>query len=75
MELEDNSPMPFGLHRGVPMEEVKAKYLLWLWNEGLYRETSSRDMRGDVARYIKKSMAALEKECSNIIVRKEYHMT
>ena len=28
-KLNDDSPMPFGKHRGKPMEEVPADYLIW----------------------------------------------
>ncbi len=31
--LTDESPMPFGKHKGKPMEEVPARYLLWLYDE------------------------------------------
>lgn len=29
-ELTDQDPMPFGAHKGKPMEEVPASYLDWL---------------------------------------------
>ena len=34
MKLTDKSPMPWGKHKGVPMANVPAKYLLWLLSEG-----------------------------------------
>lgn len=30
--LNDNSPMPFGKHKGVKMANVPASYLLWLYD-------------------------------------------
>lgn len=58
-ELADNDPMPFGQYKGVPMEKVPAKYLLWLRNEGCYNKK--------VAAYIESSLAALMKECPDYI--------
>jgi len=36
--LEDGDPMPFGKHKDEPMVDVPARYLVWLWNEGLGAE-------------------------------------
>ncbi len=33
MKLTDDSPMPFGKHRGEKMADVPASYLLWLGAE------------------------------------------
>ena len=33
--LTDTDPMPFGKHKGEPMQDVPASYLRWLWNDGL----------------------------------------
>lgn len=33
MNLTDNSPMPFGKHKGTAMANVPANYLMWLYNE------------------------------------------
>ena len=33
-KLTDDSPMPWGKHKGVKMANVPAKYLLWLHNDG-----------------------------------------
>lgn len=30
VQMTDKDPMPFGKYRGVPMEDVPAKYLDWL---------------------------------------------
>ena len=33
MILTDESPMPFGKHKGTAMANVPADYLLWMWNK------------------------------------------
>lgn len=33
--LNDTDPMPFGKHKGEPMQDVPARYLQWLWNDGM----------------------------------------
>lgn len=52
--LTDTDPMPFGKHKGVPMQDVPAKYLLWLHNEGCSNLL--------VANYIHNSMDAIKME-------------
>lgn len=56
-ELTDLDPMPFGKHRGLPMQDVPADYLHWLWTNG-----KSQDKSDPVAAYIRKNLAALKKE-------------
>lgn len=34
MALTDNSPMPYGKHKGKQMIDVPADYLLWLYDNG-----------------------------------------
>ncbi|MFV0329969.1 MAG: putative quorum-sensing-regulated virulence factor [Dysgonomonas sp.] len=51
MKLTDNSPMPFGVHKGTKMANVPAKYLLWIYEQNL-----------DVMNYIKENMEVLQKE-------------
>lgn len=31
-KLTDESPMPWGKHKGKQMADVPASYLMWLWN-------------------------------------------
>lgn len=33
--LTDNSPMPFGKYKGTPMANVKASYLLYIYDQNL----------------------------------------
>lgn len=54
-DLTDTSPMPFGKHKGAPMQDVPASYLHWLWNNGL-----AEDKRSPVAAYIRENLEALE---------------
>ena len=55
--LQDTDPMPFGKHKGIPMQDVPASYLFWLWTNGL-----SSDKVNPVAAYIRRNLHALEKE-------------
>lgn len=32
MALTDDSPMPFGIYKGDPMENVPDQYLRWIYN-------------------------------------------
>lgn len=56
--LTDESPMPFGKHKGIPMSKVPVKYLFWLWTNGLESEIET----SDVAAYIATNIEALRKE-------------
>lgn len=62
--LADNDPMPFGKHKGVPLEKVPARYLLWLWDNGVYAEAGK-----PLHEYIKNSFSALETEATDYIVQ------
>ena len=59
--LQDSDPMPFGKHKGEPMENVPASYLHWLWTNE--RDPMSRKVRVDrVADYIHRNMHILKIE-------------
>lgn len=60
MQLGDTDPMPFGKHKGQPMELVPASYLHWLWTQG-----KEHDQVCPVADYIRRNLNALQKEYSN----------
>ena len=49
--------MPFGKYKGVPMQEVPASYLHYLWSSGL-----KSDGRSNVAAYIRENLEALKIE-------------
>jgi uncharacterized protein (DUF3820 family) len=50
----DNTPMPFGMHRGKAMANVPAHYLLWLFDKGCDHE--------GVKQYIIANLDLLKKE-------------
>ena len=56
--LNDESPMPFGKHKGKPMSEVPADYLFWYWTNG----GEQKKDRDPVARYIDENLDALKQE-------------
>lgn len=56
-ELNDTDLMPFGKHKGIPMQDVPAGYLHYLWQNGL-----SSDSQSDVADYIRRNINALKLE-------------
>lgn len=53
-DLKDTDPMPFGKHKGMPMQDVPASYLHWFW--------TNCDRNGDVADYIRRNLAVLMAE-------------
>jgi hypothetical protein len=55
--LTDTDKMPFGKHKGVPMQDVPASYLHYLWANGL-----SSDSQSNVADYIRRNKSALKQE-------------
>jgi len=56
-ELNDLSPMPFGKHKGEPMQDVPASYFHYLWTSGL-----RDDKQSNVAAYIRRNLSALKQE-------------
>lgn len=56
MDVTDNTPMPFGKHKGKAMVNIPAKYLLWLYGQGC-------DHAG-VKRYILDNLEGLKKEAN-----------
>lgn len=61
-ELQDTDPMPFGKHKGIPMQDVPASYLHWLWANG-----KKEDKQCSVADYIRRNITALKKELPDAI--------
>jgi len=60
--LTDTDPMPFGKWKNVPMQDVPASYLHYLWQNGL-----KNDKVSNVASYIKKNLLALSQENPDLI--------
>lgn len=56
-ELGDTDLMPFGKHRGTPMQDVPASYLHYLWTNGMREDKTSA-----VADYIRRNLSGLKKE-------------
>lgn len=56
-KLRDIDKMPFGMHKGIRMQDVPASYLHWLWTSGKKEDTVC-----PVAAYIKQNLLALKKE-------------
>lgn len=54
MALNDDSLMPYGVHKGEKMANVPATYLMWLYNENKCNK--------DVRDYIDDNLDVLEKE-------------
>lgn len=52
--LTDTDLMPFGMHKGIPMQDVPPRYLAWLKEEGC------RDVA--VSNYIHNSWDAIQME-------------
>ena len=66
-EMSDEDEITFGKYNGTPIGKVPASYLLWLWDNGMWRETLSN--RSDPVRfYIMKHFHALETECPDRII-------
>lgn len=56
IELKDTDPMPFGMHKGIPMQDVPASYMFWHWTKrGL-----EHDKINPVADYIRRNLSAFE---------------
>lgn len=58
VKLEDDSLMPFGKHKDLPMSDVPASYFHWLWAKKGMKD----DKISPVADYIRRNLAGLEKE-------------
>lgn len=54
--LQDTSPMPFGKYKSVPMQDVPASYLHWLWVNTDVRHNKF----STVGEYIRRNLASLQ---------------
>ena len=61
--FEDTDLMPFGKHKGTPMQDVPADYFHWLWFNGKKDEVNTCP----IAKYIKRSIPAFKIENRNLI--------
>lgn len=62
MKLTDASPMPYGKHAGKRMDEVPARYLIWLYDNALDRRAEPDRPSHAVAEYVHANLKALEQE-------------
>lgn len=65
--FEDDDPITFGKYNGTKMKDIPASYFLWLWNNGMWRDTLS-NRQDPVRLYIIKYFNHLETECPDIII-------
>ena len=66
MKLTDESIMPFGKHKGEALEDVPAKYLLWLSGEILQKQESSRSkFETALSEYVEENYELLKQEAQN----------
>ncbi len=62
VRLEDTDPMPIGMHKETPMQDVPVYYLHYLWKTGMKHDFSS-----PVADYIRRNLNALKMENRDLI--------
>lgn len=55
--LKDTDKMPFGKYQGVALQDVDAKYLMWL-----YEQSNIRMTKPELYNYIHNSMDAIQLE-------------
>lgn len=60
-KLTDNSPMPFGKHRGTKMANVPASYLLWM----LDNTDIGKNVNHPIHQYIQDNIEVLRKKVGN----------
>ena len=65
--FQDTDLMPFGKHKGEPMSDVPARYLFYLWNNGLKAQVRTHR----VAAYIWENLDALVQEDQDTIVDRQ----
>jgi uncharacterized protein (DUF3820 family) len=62
MILTDTDPMPFGIHKGKPMQDVPVQYLHWLYHNGLYGQNGMA-----IKHYVEQQINALKLENKDLI--------
>ena len=55
MKYDDLTTMPFGIHKGEPLQDVPASYLHWLWTQRPMDDQNLED-------YIRANLPALKLE-------------
>jgi len=52
--MDHLTPMPFGKHKGTPMQDVPASYLFWLWTNDV------QGHHGQIKKYIEENLNELK---------------
>ena len=65
--LIDTDPMPFGMYKGKPMQDVPVGYLHWFYHQSTIRGLNQED----VFIYIKENLNALKMENKDLIWSKK----
>lgn len=66
--MEDDDEITFGKYNGTKIGKVPASYLLWLWNNGMWRSNTLSQREDPVRKYIVKNFNHLETECPDTII-------
>ena len=66
--MTDDDLMTFGKYNGERIGSVPASYLLWLWDNGLWRDKTLSQKNDPVREYIVENFHALETECPDRII-------
>lgn len=66
--MTDEDEITFGKYNGTPIGKVPAGYLLWLWDNGMWRAFTPSQRDDPVRLYILKNFHALETECPDMIL-------
>lgn len=62
-QLTDESPMPFGKHKGKKLANVPADYLLWIYGSGILPSFKNLE------EYIEENMNVLKQEMGRVTPR------
>jgi hypothetical protein len=66
--MTDDDELTFGKYNGTKIGKVPASYLLWLWNNGMWKSNTRSQREDPVREYIVKYFNHLETECPDIII-------
>lgn len=58
----------FGVHVGTKMKDVPASYLLWLWENGMWKGSTTSQRRDPVRLYIIDHFNSLETDCPDFAI-------
>lgn len=64
----DDDEITFGKYNGTKMKDVPASYLLWLWDNGLWKDNTASQRNDPVRLYIIENFNSLETECPDRII-------